>query len=96
MNPCTSELPICIATYLAMAMLGAGLLPAFTRLLRGPTTPDRVVALDLVGLITLGIIATYAVATGEPSLLAAALVLGLIGFLATVSFARYLEKTRSR
>jgi len=96
MSICTSELPICVATYLSMALLGAGLVPALTRLLTGPTTPDRVVALDLVGLITIGIIAVYAIATNEPSLLAAALVLGLIGFLATVSFARYLEKRDRR
>jgi multicomponent Na+:H+ antiporter subunit F len=96
MNACDLEDPVCVATYLTLAMLSAGLVLALIRLLKGPTTPDRVVALELVGLLALGIIATSAIASDESSLLAAALVLGLIGFLATVSFARYLEKTRTR
>jgi multicomponent Na+:H+ antiporter subunit F len=77
---------------LTLLLLVASLFLAFYRLVRGPSTPDRVVALDLMALIVVGFIATYAVATEQPVLLDAAIVLALISFLSTVAFARYLEK----
>jgi multicomponent Na+:H+ antiporter subunit F len=76
-------------------MVGLSLFLAFVRLVRGPTLPDRVVALDLMGVLTVGIIVAYAVATDQPVLLDPATVLALVGFLGTVAFARYLER-RSR
>ncbi len=81
-----------LSAYLAMAIFGVALILAVIRLLRGPSTPDRVVALDLTALLAVGIIAVYAVMTNEDSLLASALVVGLVTFLGTVAFARYLEK----
>lgn len=77
---------------LAMAMCGAGMFLAFIRLVRGPSLPDRVVALDLMGLLAVGIIAIYHIAAEQPALLDAATVLALVAFLATVAFARYVER----
>ncbi len=62
------------------------------RVFVGPTLPDRVIALDLVAFAAVGIIATYAIATNEGTLLDVALVLSLLVFLGTVAFARYFEK----
>jgi multicomponent Na+:H+ antiporter subunit F len=81
-----------LAAMLAIAMVGLALFLAFLRLVRGPTLPDRVVALDLMGVLTTGMIAAYAVATDQPVLLDPASVLALVGFLGTVAFARYLER----
>ncbi len=64
---------------------------ALARLARGPTLPDRVVALDLIAFLSVGFIALYAVAAGQPAALDAALTLALIAFLGTVAFARYVE-----
>jgi multicomponent Na+:H+ antiporter subunit F len=84
------------ATFLAMVMLSAGLVLAVARLLRGPSTPDRVVALDLAGLLAVGMMIVYTVMTREASLLTGALVVGLVAFLGAVAFARYLEKKVGR
>ncbi len=90
---CTAVGPVlCTALHLAMAMLAGGLVLAVVRLLVGPSTPDRVVALDLVASLAMGITAVYATASGQPSLLTASLVLGLVAFLGTVTLARYLER----
>ncbi len=64
---------------------------ALARLARGPTLPDRVVALDLIAFLAVGFIAVYAVAAEQPAALDAALTLALIAFLGTVAFARYVE-----
>lgn len=65
---------------------------AFIRLVRGPSLPARVVALDLMGSLAVGIIAVYSVATKQAIFLDVAIVLALIGFLGTVAFAYFVEK----
>ena len=77
---------------LALAMCGAGMFLTLIRLIRGPSLPDRVVALDLMGLLAVGIIAAYVIAAEQPVLLDAATVLTLVAFLGTVAFARYVER----
>lgn len=81
-----------LAPRIALGILIAAMALALFRLIRGPSTPDRVVALDLMSTLTVGIIAVYTMATREPQLLGAATVLALLAFLGTVGFARYLEK----
>lgn len=80
------------AMVVAGTMLMVAIILAFVRLMRGPSLPDRVVALDLTGTLALGIIAAFAVASGETVYLDVGIVLALIAFLGTVAFARYLEK----
>jgi multicomponent Na+:H+ antiporter subunit F len=65
---------------------------AFVRLVRGPSLPARVVALDIMGSLAVGIIAVYAVASRQTIFLDVAIVLALIGFLGTVAFAYFVEK----
>lgn len=77
---------------IAFAILLAAVALAFVRLVRGPSLPDRVVALDLMSTLAVGIIAVYAIATDQPVFLDVAIVLALIAFLGTVAFARYVEK----
>jgi multicomponent Na+:H+ antiporter subunit F len=76
----------------ALTMLSVALLLAFVRLARGPSLPDRVVALDLVSILAAAIAATYAVAAAQAVFLDVAIVLALISFLGTVAFARYVER----
>lgn len=78
--------------WVILPLLFAGVLLAFGRLVKGPTLADRVVATDVIGTFTIGIIAAYAIATGEAVLLDVAVVLALILFLAVVAFAHYLER----
>ena len=80
------------AAAIALAMLSVALLLAFIRLAGGPTLPDRVVALDLISILTAGSAAVYAIAAGEAVFLDVALILALISFIGTVAFARYLER----
>jgi len=77
---------------LVFAMLSLALLLAFARLARGPSLPDRVVALDLITVLIAALLTMDAIATNQPVFLDAAIVLALISFLGTVAFARYLER----
>lgn len=77
---------------LVFALLSLSLFLAFFRLVRGPSLPDRVVALDLIAAIAVGVLSVDSIVMDEPAYLDAAIVLGLIAFLGTVAFARYLER----
>jgi multicomponent Na+:H+ antiporter subunit F len=77
---------------IVMVLLASGILVAVVRLLRGPTLPDRVVAIDLIATQSVALLASAAIAFDEPSLLQPALVLTLIAFVGTIAFARYVAK----
>jgi len=80
------------AATIALGMAGIGFMLGFLRLVRGPSLPDRVVALDLLGTLSVGIIAIYDITTDQPILLDAATVMALVAFLGTVAFAHYVER----
>ncbi|MDP3720905.1 MAG: cation:proton antiporter [Anaerolineaceae bacterium] len=73
-------------------MLILGMLLAFFRLLRGPSLPDRVVALDVLAIQAVGMIAAHAVRSNQSIYLDVALALALITFLSTIAFAFHIEK----
>jgi len=77
---------------LTLGILVVALLLAFVRLLRGPTLPDRVIALDLISTLCVGISAVYAIAVRNPVFLDVAILLALISFLGTIAFAQYVRK----
>lgn len=83
-------------TAAAFAALGAATVLACWRLLRGPGLADRVVALDLITYLAIGLIVVHALETRQSVYLDAAIVLALVAFLGTVAFARYLEREHHR
>ncbi len=66
----------------------------FLRLLRGPSLPDRIVAVDMLSAVAVGMMAAYAVATENSIILDVALVVALITFLGTIGFAYYIDRRR--
>lgn len=71
---------------LTFALQGIGAVLVLVRLLRGPHATDRVVAIDALSLLGIGVIALLALSTGEAMLLDAAVVLALVSFLGTTAF----------
>lgn len=80
-----------VAAYAAMFAVVASIALSAWRVLVGPSFPDRVVALDLIGVLSVSFIAVVAIASDQPVLLDAAIALALISFLGTVAFARLIE-----
>jgi multicomponent Na+:H+ antiporter subunit F len=77
---------------LSLVMLGLAVLVSFVRLVKGPTLPDRIVAMDLLGVLVVGVIVVLAGSTRVQATLDAAIVIALIGFLGTVAYATYVER----
>jgi multicomponent Na+:H+ antiporter subunit F len=80
------------STQFALITLASAVLVAVFRLVRGPTLPDRVVAMDLVGVLAVGLIVVLAASTDVRAVLDAAIVIALIAFVATVAYATYIER----
>jgi multicomponent Na+:H+ antiporter subunit F len=74
------------------AIFGLGILASLWRLIKGPTLSDRVIALDLLGFLVLGVLCVFAIVTNTPPLLGVALIAGLILFLGTAAFAIFLQR----
>jgi multicomponent Na+:H+ antiporter subunit F len=77
---------------ITLVTLGVALLVAFIRLVKGPTLPDRIVAMDLFGVLMVGLIVVLAGWSGVRATLDAAIVIALVGFLGTVAYATYVER----
>ena len=82
-----------LAVALAMLAVAAGL--TFIRLLRGPTLPDRVIAIDLIGVLMVCLLVVTAAATAQQAFLDVAMVVALISFVGTVAYSRYIERSQS-
>jgi multicomponent Na+:H+ antiporter subunit F len=68
-----------------------GVLCGVVRLVLGRTVVDRVVAIDMLTVISISLIALYAHVAGRFVYLDVAMVYGVLSFLAVVAIARYLE-----
>lgn len=82
-----SFLSFCVT--IALGLLCLSFLLTVLRVLRGPTLPDRILALDMLVAIAIGFIAVLGIRTGFSFHVDIAIALGLVGFLATVAFARF-------
>ena len=78
---------------LTMVVVAAGL--TFVRLAKGPTLPDRVIAIDLIGVLLVCLLVLVAGVTAQQAFLDVAMVVALISFVGTVAYARYIERERS-
>jgi multicomponent Na+:H+ antiporter subunit F len=59
------------------------------RIVRGPTMPDRVIAINVVGSNVVIVIALLAAAVGEPGALDIALVYALLNFLLSIAISKF-------
>ena len=81
-----------VVSQITLATLGVALIVSFVRLVKGPTLPDRVVAMDLIGVLVVGLIVVLAGRSGVRATLDAAIVIALVGFLGTIAYATYVER----
>jgi multicomponent Na+:H+ antiporter subunit F len=61
------------------------------RVARGPTAPDRAVAIDILGIVIVGFCALLSVLTGKEWFITVAITWSLLSFIGTIALAKYLE-----
>jgi len=78
-----------LSATIALGLLTFAFALTIIRIIRGPSLPDRVLALEMLVSTGIAYIAVVAIKTSFFLYLDVAISLGLVGFLATVAFARY-------
>ena len=82
-----------MTTFLLIVAAGL-LLGAFMclfRIGRGPTAPDRTVAIDILGTLIVGFCCVMAMLTGQDFYMNIAIAWALLSFIGTIALAKYLE-----
>ncbi len=80
-----------IAVSASFLLLSLAAIATLVRLVRGPTLHDRIVALDVLAAIVVGVVGTVAIERRENTLVDVSLVVALVAFLGTVAFSIFLE-----
>lgn len=78
-----------IATSAGMCVTALAMLLSCIRLVRGPTAPDRILALDTLYVATIALLVVAGMHFGFELLFEAALVIAMLGFFGTVVLAKY-------
>ena len=76
---------------LAAVLAAVAFLLAFWRFVKGPSAADRVIAFDVLTIVSITFIVLGALAEGRGIYLDVALVYALLSFLGVIAVARYLE-----
>jgi multicomponent Na+:H+ antiporter subunit F len=84
-----------IPLLVALTLLPVAAVLAFIRLAKGPTLPDRVIAIDLIGVLLVCLLVVMAGVTAQQAFMDVAMVVALISFVGTVAYARYIEREGS-
>ena len=79
---------VIIFSYVSLSL---ALLLAFIRMVKGPSLPDRILALELIASIVIGLFGLNAIETGVSAYLDIAIVLALMAFLVAIGFARFIK-----
>ncbi|OMF25822.1 Na(+)/H(+) antiporter subunit F [Paenibacillus sp. FSL H8-0548] len=76
----------------SLAILSLAILGCLYRLLLGPSIPDRIAALDTIGVILLSMIAVISMLLKTKTYFDIILLIGILTFIGTTAFARYIER----
>jgi len=91
----TGELFLLVSETIALLLLSLAVVLTLARLLRGPSLPDRILALDMLATLAISLVGIIALKSGVFFYLDIAIAICLVGFLSTVAFARYVFVQRS-
>lgn len=77
---------------LALALFSVSIALSLYRVIRGPSMPDRAIALDTIGINLLSAIAIVSIVLKTKAYLEAILILGILAFIGTIAFTKYIER----
>jgi multicomponent K+:H+ antiporter subunit F len=80
---------ITIAIIVGMHLVGIAMLLSLWRLLRGPTAPDRILALDTLYVSSIAELILFGMLMNTEIYFEAALVIAMLGFVGTVVLSKY-------
>ena len=76
----------------AQIALAAAMALALTRMIKGPRAQDRVLGLDTLYVNSMLLLLVFGIRTGNTLYFEASLIIGILGFVATVALAKFLMR----
>ncbi|WP_164216257.1 Na(+)/H(+) antiporter subunit F1 [Virgibacillus sp. YIM 98842] len=77
---------------IVLIMLSLNIVICFIRTLIGPSLPDRILALDALGMQLIGVIGVIMIAQDTVAYAEVALVLSILAFIGTVAMSKFIER----
>jgi multicomponent Na+:H+ antiporter subunit F len=77
---------------ISLIIISISMVGLIYRVIKGPSVPDRVIALDAMGINLIAIVAIVSILLDTNSFLEVILLIGILAFIGTVAFAKFLEK----
>lgn len=77
---------------IALTFYGISICISVIRIIIGPSLPDRIVALDMVGVTLVSSIAIISVMLTTTAFLEVILILAILAFISTIAFSKYIER----
>lgn len=81
-----------IILMLSLGFLALSMMATIFRLVKGPTTPDRVQALDILGINLISGVAIFSVLLKTHAFMEVILLIGILSFIGTIAFGRFMER----
>lgn len=78
--------------WICLCFLSLSIFISLYRVMKGPTTPDRVIALDSVGINLIGLVGVLSIMLRTNAYFEIILLVAILAFIGTISFAKFLEK----
>ncbi len=85
-----------ISLVICLTLLTISMVISLIRIIIGPSLPDRIISLEIMTFMIIGIVGVYSIQTGNKAFLDVAVIISLISFVATIAFAYYLERRIDR
>lgn len=76
----------------AIIIVTISMIAIIIRLVKGPTSSDRVISLDAIGVCLISIIGLFSILADTPFYLEIILLLAILSFIGTVAFSKFIEK----
>ncbi|HTH59061.1 MAG TPA: K+/H+ antiporter subunit F [Paraburkholderia sp.] len=83
---------LAIVIPVSFALLGLAFLLTVLRLVRGPSLPDRILALDTLNVNAIALIVVYGIQLRSTLFFEVALLIAVMGFIGTVALTKYLQR----
>lgn len=81
-----------IILYISLAFFAISNLFGMYRVIKGPTGPDRAIALDMIGINIVASAGILALLLDSYALIEIILLIGIVSFIGTIAIARYIER----
>lgn len=78
--------------YIALTLFLIAIFILLYRVIRGPSMPDRAIALDTIGVNLISSIAIVSIILKTKAFLEAILILGILAFIGTIAFSKFIER----